>query len=164
MATAVVTALALASPAWATAPSRARGAGQLRDLQPATSQATDHATAQVVAVEDAGSTTVTLKVQGLDHAAAGTTLGAHVHVGSCVEGNGAAAGGHYNSTGGTSISDQTEVWLDFTIADNGSGSASTTVPFTIASGAAGAVVIHAAETNPTTGGAGTRWACLPVQF
>jgi Cu/Zn superoxide dismutase len=150
--------------AGADSPSRARGAGQLRDLQLGTEQPTDHATGQVVASESNGTTTVTLKVQGLDHAAAGNTYGAHVHVGSCVEGNGTAAGPHYNSTGGSTISDQTEVWLDFTVAANGTASATTTVPFTIASGGAGAVVIHAAHTNETTGAAGARWACLPVQF
>ena len=154
--------LATATAAGAGAPTRARGAGELRDLMPATAQPTDHATAQVVATESGGSTTVTLKVQGLDHAAAGDQLGAHVHVGSCVEGNGAAAGPHYNAGGG--ISDQTEVWLDFTIEANGTGNATTTVPFVIPAGGAGAVVIHAMETNETTGAAGPRWACLPVQF
>lgn len=164
LAAAMVVALASATPAWATAPTRARGAGELRDLQVATSQPTDHATAQVVAIESDGSTTVTLKVQGLAHEAAGMTLGAHVHVGSCIEGNGAAAGGHYNSTGGATISNQTEVWLDFVVGEDGTGNASTTVPFVIGSGAAGAVVIHAAHTDSTTGLAGARWACLPVPF
>ncbi len=158
--------LALVSPAEAGAgsPSRARGAGQLRDLQPATSQPTDHATAQVVATESGGGTTVTLKVQGIDHAAAGSTMGAHVHVGPCEAGNGGAAGPHYNTTGGATISDATEVWLDFTVAANGTGIAVATVPFTIAPGAAGSVVIHAEHTNHTTGAAGARWACLPVAF
>lgn len=153
----------LAGPgAGAASPYRARGAGELRDLQLASSEATDHAAAQVVATESNGTTTVTLKVQGLDHAAVGNTYGAHVHIGSCIEGNGGAALGHYNAGGG--ISDETEVWLDFTVAENGTGYASATVPFTIDSGDAGAVVIHAAPTNHTTGAAGPRWACLPVQF
>lgn len=159
---AVALVLATATAAGAGAPTRARGAGQLRDLLPATAQPTDHATAQVVATEWNGSTTVTLKVQGLDHAFAGDVLGAHIHRGSCVEGNGAAAGPHYNAGGG--ISDQTEVWLDFTIQANGTGDATATVPFTIPAGGAGALVIHAMETNDTTGAAGPRWACLPVQF
>jgi hypothetical protein len=151
-------------PAAATTPSRARGAGELRDLQLTTEQPTDHATAQVVAVESAGSTTVTLKLQGIDHAAAGSTYGAHVHTGSCVEGDGAAAGPHYNTTAGTTVSDQTEVWLDFTVDDNGTASSTATVPFVIPAGGAGAVVIHAQHTNHSTGAAGPRWACLPVQF
>jgi hypothetical protein len=59
----------------------ARGAGELRDVQLETGQPFDHATAQVVATAAAGTTTVSLKVQGIDHAAAGTVFGAHVHVG-----------------------------------------------------------------------------------
>jgi Cu/Zn superoxide dismutase len=156
--------LLAASSAGADAPTRARGSGELRDLQLTSEQPTDHATAQVTAVEDGDETTVTLKVQGLDHAAAGTELGAHVHSGSCVEGNGAAAGPHYNTTGGTTISDETEVWLDFTVQPNGTGSATATVPFTIGAGGAGAVVIHALHTDHPTGAAGARWACLPVAF
>src|SRR4051812_44175625 len=148
--------------------SRARGAGELQDLQVATTQPTDGATAQVAATESAGTTTVTLKVQALDHAAAGMTLGAHVHVGSCLAGSGAAAGSHYNAGGTPSA--QTEVWLDFTIEANGTASAETTVPFVIPAGGAGAVVIHAEPTNtgpgplPAPGSAGIRLACLPVQF
>ncbi len=158
--------LTLLSPATAGAgsPSRARGAGQLRDLQLTTTQPTDHATAQVVATESGGTTTVTLKVQGLDHGAAGQTLGAHVHVGGCEAGDGGAAGPHYNSTGGSTISDETEVWLDFTVAANGTGRAAATVPFTIAAGDAGSVVVHALHTDHTTGAAGARWACVPVAF
>ena len=145
---------------------RARGAGPLQDLQVATSQPTDGATAQVVATESAGTTRVTLKVQALDHAAAGTTLGAHVHVGPCVAGNGGAALAHYNAGGVPSP--QTEVWLDFTIDANGTAWAETTVPFAIPQGGAGAVVIHAEHTSPGPvpgpGTAGARLACLPVQF
>src|SRR4051812_9389153 len=85
----------------AAAPTRARGAGELRDLQLAVGenanvQPFDHATAQVVAIEQDGSTTVTLKVQGIDHDVAGTTYGAHVHTGACAVGNGSAAGPHFN--------------------------------------------------------------------
>ena len=77
IALASATMLVLVGTAWAGSPSRARGAGELRDLQLATVepdnpniQPTDLATAQVVATELDGQTTVTLKVQGLDHAAA----------------------------------------------------------------------------------------------
>ena len=165
---AVAAALALqtATPASA-ASTRARGAGELRDLQTATEQPTDHATAQVVAVESGGSTTIQLKVQGLDHDAVGIELGAHVHVGSCVTGDGGAAGPHYNSTGTTPTA-LNEVWLDFVVDANGTASAETTVPFVIPAGGAAAVVIHADETStgplPPAGVAGPRWACLPLQF
>lgn len=169
---AVTAALTSQIPAPASAASTSvRGAGQLRDLQTATEQPTDHATAQVVAVESDGATTVSLKVQGLDHGAVGMMLGAHVHVGSCVTGNGAAAGPHYNSTGTTPTA-VNEVWLDFVVAANGTGWAEATVPFVIPAGGAGAVVIHANATSagppPATAGpagsAGPRWACLPVEF
>jgi Cu/Zn superoxide dismutase len=155
-------ALVMFASAATAAPARARGAGSLRDLQPLTMEPTDRATAQVVATESGGNTTVTLKVQGLDHADAGTTLGAHVHVGPCIAGDGAAAGPHYNAGGG--VSDETEVWLDFTIQANGTARATTTVPFLIESGDAASVVIHALPTNPFSGLAGPRLACLPVQF
>ncbi|MEO6125989.1 MAG: superoxide dismutase family protein [Ilumatobacteraceae bacterium] len=158
--------LQLATPASA-ASTRARGAGQLRDLQVKTDQPTDHATAQVVAVESDGSTTVMLKVQGLDHRAAGMVLGAHVHVGSCVAGDGGAAGPHYKSNGATATA-VNEVWLDFVVGANGTARAEATVPFVIPAGGAAAVVIHESQTSigplPPAGAAGPRWACLPVQF
>lgn len=143
---------------------RAHSSGKLTDLQLATAEPTDGAAAIVIATERGTSTTVTLKLRGLDRTIAGTTLGAHVHVGNCVEGDGAAAGAHYNSTGGTTISDQTEVWLDFTVKANGTAKATAKVPFIIPADGAGAVVIHAMETNEITGAAGARLACLPVNF
>lgn len=161
---AVALLLLATAPAGAAAPTRARGAGELRDLQPATSQPTDHATAQVVATESGGSTTVSLKVQGLGHDATGRVFGAHVHVGACEAGNGAAAGPHYNSTGGSTVSEETEVWLDITVAHNGTARSTATVPFVIPAGGSGSVVIHALHTDSDTGAAGARWACLPVQF
>jgi len=154
----------VAAPAVAEAPTRARGAGELSDLQVASEQPLDHATAQVIATESNGSTTVSLKVQGVDHSAVGRTFGTHVHVGVCVEGDGLAAGGHYNASGGQVISSSTEVWLDFTVEDNGTGSSTATVPFVIPAGGANCVVIHELPTNPTTGAAGPRWACILVPF
>lgn len=168
MVAAAIVALTLqaATPASA-ATTRARGAGELRDLQLTTDQPTDHATAQVVAYESDGWTTVVLKVQGLDHAAAGITLGAHVHIGSCVTGDGAAALGHYRN-GAPPATAANEVWLDFVVQENGTGWAEATVHFVIPEGGAGAVVIHRDQTStgtpPPPGSAGPRWACLPVQF
>ncbi len=160
---AVAAALTLQVAAPASAASvRARGAGELRDLQLTTDQPTDHATAQVVAYESDGWTTVVLKVQGIDHAAAGTTLGAHVHIGSCIAGNGGAALGHYRNGTGTATA-LNEVWLDFEVQANGTGWAEATVHFVIPDGGAGAVVIHQNETA-AGGAAGPRMACLPVQF
>lgn len=138
--------------------------GALSDLSPS-ANATDGASADLFAVAGGGSTTFFLVVTGLDPAKAGTTYGAHIHKGTCVEGNGTAAGPHYN-TGGTPNRD-TEVWLDFTVLPGGYAYAVTTVPFTIEPGAANAMVIHAEPTQdggPTPGGAGSRMACRPVEF
>ena len=83
-------------------------------------------------------------------------------MGPCQAGNGAAAGPHYNHGGG--ISSQTEVWLDFTVDQGGVARSETVVPFVVAGGAAQSVVIHALATNPSTGLAGARVACIPVAF
>ena len=134
----------------------------LTDLQPG-DDPLDGATAQLIMIEHAGSTTFVLIVTGIDRDVAGTTYGAHLHVGPCVEGNGAAAGPHYNSTGQppTEVSPDTEVWLDFTVTAGGTGVSVTTVPFVPAAGENRSVVIHAEPTSPT-GGAGARQACLQV--
>jgi Cu-Zn family superoxide dismutase len=47
---------------------------------------------------------------------------------------------------------------------NGTAKATAKVPFTIAPGAASSVVIHALPTDPATGLAGARLACLPAAF
>jgi hypothetical protein len=159
-ASAVLTLTAGVSPALA-APSVVTGSGQLSDLSTAANP-TDGATAQVFAVAPGnGNTYVYLILTGLDPASAGTTFGAHVHVGQCVAGNGAAALGHYNT--GATPSPQSEVWLDFTVLPGGVAVSQTVVPFEIPPGGAGAVVIHALPTG-AGGAAGGRIACLPVQF
>jgi Cu/Zn superoxide dismutase len=137
-------------------------AAPLTDLQPATAGPFDHARARLVVAEHHGSTTFVLLVTGADRAVAGTTYGAHLHVGPCVPGQPALAGPHYNSTGQppTAVNDHTEVWLDFTVNAAGIGTSVTTVPFVPAAGER-AVVIHAEPTSPT-GTAGARQACLPV--
>ncbi len=134
--------------------------GALKDLSP-TPNATDGAKAKFVAYTDSAGTHATLVVTGLAPASVGSTLGAHVHVGSCVAYAPLTAGPHYNS-GGPADS-QHEIWLDFTILPGGVGVAQTTVPFTIPAGGAKSVVIHAMATGPG-GVAGPRLACLPVQF
>jgi len=148
------------SPAMA-GPSVVNASGLLSDLSPAANP-TDGARAQVYAVAPGnGSTYVYLILTGLDPASAGSTFGAHVHVGQCVTGNGAAAGAHYNMGG--IPSPQTEVWLDFTVRPGGFAVSQTVVPFEIPPHGAGAVVVHAMPTQPG-GAAGARIACLPAQF
>ena len=144
---------------------RIRAAGPLRDLRLGTADPTDGATAQVKVEQEDGETEVSLKIQGLGRGSAGLQLGAHVHVGPCVAGNGIAAGPHFNiNIAGTPISEETEVWLDFVIGRNGTARAEAEVPFVIPPGGAASVVIHADPTAPVTGRAGARIACLPVQF
>ena len=161
-AAAVAAGLALGVGPAAAASTLVQAGGALRDLQPATANPTDGATATLWAVQAGGEATYVLLVRGLNPASAGTTFGAHVHVGPCVAGNGAAAGPHYNSDGGVATTEN-EVWLDFTVLPGGYGVARTTVPFTIEPGDAQSVVIHALPTAPG-GAAGGRQACLPVQF
>lgn len=133
---------------------------ELSDLS-AEASATDGAWAVATATVTRDRTVVRLNVKDLDLGAAGTTFGAHVHIGPCVEGNGLAALGHYNHGGG--ISAETEVWLDFTFTGGGTGHATAVVPFAIGDGAARSVVIHALPTAPD-GTAGARLACLPLEF
>jgi len=139
--------------------------GPLVDFAPSAANATDGAAADLYVVQAGGGSTYFVLFSGLNPAAVDTTYGVHIHVGPCVAGNGAAAGPHYN-TGGTPTT-ETEVWLDFTVLPSGYGFAVATVPFEIEPGAARSMVIHAEPTQdggPTPGAAGSRQACLPVNF
>ncbi len=145
-------------------PSLVTAAGPLSDLHPA-SHATDEGYAQLFAVAPGdGNTYFVFILTGLDPGYAGTTYGAHVHVGPCVPGNGAAALGHYNTGAGGPPSPENEVWLDFTVLPGGFGVAYAIAPFEIEPGTAQSVVVHADPTQPGTGLAGGRVACLPVEF
>ena len=137
----------------------------LTDLQPGVDDPLDGATAKLIMIEHASSTTFVLIVTGVDPAAAGQTYGAHLHVGPSVARDRAAAGPHYNVSviehwTTPKVSDQTEVWLDVTINAAGIGVSTTTVPFVPEPGVR-SVVLHAEPTAPT-GSAGPRLECLPV--
>ncbi len=137
--------------------------GDLVDLSAATPDPFGAASAHLVMTPNSHGTLFHLRVKGIDTAAAGDTYGAHLHVGPCVEGNGAAAGAHYNASPPTVppvVSDRTEVWLDFTVRSSGTGASDATVPFVPTPGTR-SVVIHAEPTAPG-GAAGARLACLPV--
>jgi Cu/Zn superoxide dismutase len=157
--------LALTAPALAAEP-LVHGRGPLTDLQRGMGTPTDGARGSVSAWQTHDGTTVVLRLRGMPRESAGERYGAHVHVGHCVEVEGLKAGPHYNVTGQppTEVSEDTEVWLDFTIGRGGTAYAIAKVPFTIPSHAAHSVVVHAEPTNPGTGGAGGRIACLPVHF
>ena len=138
----------------------------LSDVSPSSNPPSFYPTYGAWAVASAavgdGRTVVVLNVKGLDRNQAGRTLGAHVHVGPCIVGDGAVAGGHYKVPG-ASVSPETEVWLDFTITDGGTGHAKAIVPFEIAPGEANSIMIHS-DPTATTGAAGPRLACIPLEF
>ena len=136
--------------------------GPLVDLRPGVSDPTDGARARVVVKETTRGTVVTLQVGGLDRSTAGESFGAHVHVGPCVPGDGAAAGPHYNANP-PQVDETTEVWLDFTVDRRGKAATVARVPFVIPDGAAQSVVVHEHPTDPS-GAAGARLACIGVAF
>lgn len=141
-----------------------RSSGALADLQPAAGPF-DGATAAFQLVESARGSHAVLRVRGIGAEADGRTYGAHLHLGPCVAGNGAAALGHYNTdvlAGVTSpeVSERTEVWLDLAV-DDGAATATASVPFVPLPGPR-SVVVHALATDHHTGLAGARLACLPV--
>ena len=135
----------------------------LRDFAPTTAGPFDGARAKLTLV-GTDATQAVFVVHGVDPSVAGRTFGAHLHVGPCVQGNGAAALGHYNhsTTAPPTVNDQTEIWLDVTINDGGNGQSMARVDWAPSAGAR-SVVIHA---NPTAadGTAGARLACLPVEW
>jgi Cu/Zn superoxide dismutase len=135
----------------------------LRDLAPAAPGPFDGARAKLT-LDTSHGTKAVLIVHGVDPSAAGRTFGAHLHVGPCVAGNGAAALGHYNHSGTTplTVNDQTEIWLDVRIDSEGNGRSVSTVDWAPLAGAH-SVVIHANPTAPD-GTAGPRLACLPVEW
>jgi Cu/Zn superoxide dismutase len=168
VATAVVAVSAIAAAPTAAAQSQVVTAyGTLSDLAPAAAGPLDGARAVLVMVSGDGHTDVRLHVQGIDRSEAGRTFGAHLHVGPCVAGDGAAAGPHYNTDALAGrvpprVDETTEVWLDFTVTPGGTGDAYAGVPFVPVPGER-AIVIHQ---NPTDdhGAAGPRLACLPVSW
>jgi Cu-Zn family superoxide dismutase len=114
---------------------------------------------QVHAWADEDSTRVRLMVNGLP---AGT-YGAHVHVNPCGT-DPLASGGHYQHAQATGSLQDREVWLDVTSDGTGSAVAVADVPWVLARGTAGSVVLHAQPTNLVTGAAGARLSCTTVAF
>jgi Cu/Zn superoxide dismutase len=142
-------------------------AGPLVDLQPGVTDPFDAARARLVMVSQHGSTTAVLALTGVGAEAAGRTYGAHLHTGPCVEGNGAAAGPHYNDSTVRGVvppvvGPSTEVWLDVTVSPAGTAVAVAHVPFVPQPGDR-SVVVHAQATDDH-GTAGARLACLPVSW
>jgi Cu/Zn superoxide dismutase len=133
-----------------------------------------------------------LEVHKIAPAAAGNMIGAHLHTGPCVERDyaipapvpqtvpptpakaaGSLAGPHYNHETATTgdltpenISPETEAWFDLRPSDHGTVTDSTTVPFLPIDldriPGEMSIVIHAQQTDPSTGLAGARQACMPL--
>jgi superoxide dismutase, Cu-Zn family len=138
----------------------------------------DGATGELRVLLTPAGSTFKLTLSGVDPATAGSLYGAHLHTGICVDGDFAipkkdlAAGwqakGHYNHDvvlGNTTpeISPKTEVWFDLVSEADGTVTYQAVVPFVpVDPDSAMSVVIHVLPTNPTTGGAGARQACLPL--
>jgi hypothetical protein len=160
--TAAVAAAAAVTPAVAGVANLFRG--DLADLAPAAAGPFDHASAQLVLVGHGSASTVVLLVKGVDTAVATRTFGAHLHSGPCVAGNGPAAGPHYNHSGVVPpvVSDATEIWLDFTVDDEGNAQSVSHVDWVPTAGQR-SVVIHQDRTA-ANGTAGPRLACLPVEW
>jgi superoxide dismutase, Cu-Zn family len=138
----------------------------------------DSAAAELrVLVTPAGST-FKLTVSGVDPSVAPSEYGAHLHTGICVDGDyaipkkdrvaGWQALGHYNhdvvlGNSPIEISPKTEVWFDLISEADGTVTYQAVVPFLpVDPDGVMSVVVHALPTNPDTGGAGPRQACMPL--
>ncbi len=111
-----------------------------------------------------GKTIVTLHATGFDPSLAGRPFGAHVHVSPCNRTSAAAAGPHYKNLDlPASDIEAREVWLDFTVASDGTAHARAERSW-VFTGSAQSVIVHADPTIATTGAAGARLACTDATF
>jgi hypothetical protein len=151
----------------------------LTDLATTASGPFDSAEAKITIAERTKKTTFRVRIKGIDPSIAGTTLGAHLHTGPCIEGSGASAGLHYNQdvvVGGKTfpvagveagpdtaeVSPNTEVWFDLVPDQDGVASDETSVSFRpVDPDGVMSVVVHQQRTD-ATGAAGPRQACFPL--
>jgi hypothetical protein len=140
----------------------------LKDLSTATPDVFDGARATAFMMSVNGESTFRLNVRGIDESAVGNKYPAHLHEGPCVAGNGAAAGGHYNTqkeARGSApylVNGDTEVHLDFTVSSLRSARVVAVVPFVPKPGER-SIVIHSDE-KPVPPASPARWACLPLHI
>jgi hypothetical protein len=102
-------------------------------------------------------TMLMLSVSGLP---ANKTFGAHLHAASCADNKG---GGHYQHAG-TAINADNEVWLDLKTDASGRARVIERKAYAVAPEKAKSVVVHANPTDPATGKAGDKLACVDVSF
>jgi hypothetical protein len=138
------------------------------------------AKATITISQEGTSTTFRIDLTKIDSSEEDKMLGSHLHTGPCVEEQGTAAGPHYNhdvvannkrfpvpgelkTYGYTAeVSSSTEVWFDLMV-EEGNASDETTVPFVpVDPDGVMSVVVHEKATDPTTGLAGIRQACFPL--
>jgi hypothetical protein len=162
--------------------------GKLVDYQQNTGPL-DPASATLRVTSSAGQTGFKLSVVDIHKSAAGNEIGAHLHTGPCVVNDyaipdnpltpyineakaaGWQAGPHYNHDRvlgdlPPDINTKTEVWFDLVPNARGDWTGEATVYFkpvdsTLIPGVM-SIVIHVLPTDPKTGGAGDRQACLPL--
>jgi Cu/Zn superoxide dismutase len=140
-------------------------AGPLRDLQVNTAGVFDSAKALVKIAETTGETTYDIRVKGIDASAAGLQFHSHLHTGPCIEGDGTAAGPHYNSQAAAGqpipdVSPSTEVWFELKPNEDGVATYETSVSFVPTDFHADqvmSIVIHSLNSS-------AREACLPLDF
>jgi Cu/Zn superoxide dismutase len=98
-------------------------------------------------------------------------FGAHLHTGVCNKKDASKAGPHYNhevvalgySVAEAEISPNTEVWFNLVPNADGDATDSAFVPFVpVDPDGVMSIVVHVDPTNTTTGGAGARQACFPL--
>ena len=112
-----------------------------------------------------GGTVFSIRVKNIDLSFAGRTFGSHLHTGTCHE-NGSSTsvtGPHYQHPDPelTTIP-QKEVWFELVPNEEGIAVDRTVVPFVPKDEGVMSIVIHEDPTNPTTGAAGDKEVCLPL--
>lgn len=141
-------------------------AGRLRDLQ-TTDGVFDSAKAVVKITETTGGSSYWIRVKGIGPVAPGDEFHSHLHTGPCIEGDGLAAGPHYNSEIAAGIpkeladvSAQTEVWFELAPNEDGVAVYQTSVSFVpkdFNEDQVMSIVIHSLSSS-------LREACLPLDF
>ena len=140
----------------------------LRDLSTATPDVFDGASATAFMMGVNGETTFRLYVRDIGKSAIGKKYPAHLHEGPCVAGDGAAAGGHYNTQKEEGlpspvVNGETEVHLDFTVNSQRFVRVTTAVPFVPKPGNR-SIVIHSDQPPPAGATSPARLACLPLDI
>ncbi len=137
----------------------------MRDLQTTSDGVFDSARALLKVTETADGSSYSIRIKGIDPSAASLNYHSHLHVGPCIEGDGLAAGGHYNSQAAaglpvTEVSPTTEVWFELIPNQDGVAIYDTSVSFVpvdFHTDQIMSVVIHSL-------GSSAREACLPLDF